>query len=330
MSTYRYKINTRFIPLTGGTIDPMNNPATGSQEFKNYLAVFKNGFAFSNTTTLFIRDKAIQDPKSMFESYRDSIKNNMFIPISTNNFVSSGTTIVPNLNYKNINIPFEIDFDVVDYSDDIHGFIGKEIEKNTNKIIDGERIKYISETFPNTIKIKFRFYDKDNNLYDNIFLDGGYSLASFTNDEINKKNNFKKSYFRLYFFDSNDTKTKNLLTTEDIDVFNSEKPSFNLDRIYWLKNDELFINTMDNREVYMEARFFNAKTGRVHRFINPPTSVSTPININTLKLNPNWASSKLLILNPKNNSNNRYFRIMPGIGANTTNEITLTEYILQT
>jgi hypothetical protein len=330
MSTYRYKINTRYIPLTGGTIDPMNNPATGSQEFKNYLTVFKNGSAFSNKTTLFTRQNVYEDPKSIFEAYRDSIKNNIFIPISTNNFISSGTTIVPNLNYKNINIPFEIDFDVVDYSDDIQGFIGKEIKKNTNKIIDGERIKYISETFPNTVKIKFRFYDKDNELFDDTNLNGGYNLAGFIDDEINKKNNFKKSYFRLYFFDSNDTKTQNLLTTEDIDVYGSLKPDFIFDRIYWLKNDELFLDTLDDRLIFMEARFFNAKTGRVHRFMNTPNVITTPISISNFSNNLEWKSSQLLIINPKNNNNNRYFRIIPGIGANTTNEITLTEYILQT
>ena len=77
----------------------------------------------------------------------------------------------------------------------------------------------------------------------------------------------------------------------------------------------------------MEARFFNAKTGRVNRFINPPTTITIPPKIN--QVDQDWRSSELLIINPKNNNGNYRFRVVDGIGANTDNTITLTEYILK-
>jgi hypothetical protein len=316
----------------------MENPITGNQKFDKYLPIrYLKSDINNKLTTYDQKITQVNSEKGSFFSADDyrlkAINNNGFnikpIP-NESEYISSGNTINPRYNYKNLILPIEIGFDVVDYSDDLQNFIKKEQEKSLNDIIDGERIKYISETFPNTVKIKFRFYDKDNELFDDTNLNGGYNLAGFTNDEINKKNNFKKSYFRLYFFDSNDTKTQNLLTTEDIDVYGSLKPDFIFNRIYWLKNDELFLDTLDDRLVFMEARFFNAKTGRVHRFMNTPNVITAPISISSFSNNLEWKSSQLLILNPKNNNNNRYFRIIPGIGANTTNEITLTEYILQT
>ena len=80
----------------------------------------------------------------------------------------------------------------------------------------------------------------------------------------------------------------------------------------------------------MEARFFNAKTGRVHRFINTPNSINSPLSISTLANQPTWKHSDLLILNPNINNGKYNFRVVNGIGANTTNTITMTEYILTT
>jgi hypothetical protein len=335
MSLYRYKINNRSVFLTGGTINPMENPTTGNQKFNNYLPIkFLRGQENANLSNVNSKLFLNKTEDFSFNQYRISvINNNGLNPKETpdiSQYASSGKTINPDTNYKNLVLPIEVSFNVVDYGDDIQRFVKNEETKAVNKIIDGEKVKYINEGYPNTVKINFRFYDKSTGQFDDNNLNGGYNLAGFTNDEINKKNNFKKSYFRLYFFDSNDTKTQNLLTTEDIDVFNSQKPSFTFNRIYWLKNDELFLDTLDDRLIFMEARFFNAKTGRVHRFINPPSTTTTPMSISTFSNNLEWKSSQLLILNPKNNNNNRYFRILPGIGSNTTSEITLTEYILQT
>ena len=329
MSLYRFKIRNDFRSITGGTIQPMyNSGATGNQKFHSYIKV-----------TNPITQARINDAGN-FQRTKNIINNNIlksFLPINkpyndtittklASGLISSGNTIDANNNYKNITIPINTHFNVVDYSEDIDGFVDRETKKSINKIIDGEKIKYRSEIYP-SITIKFRFYNKQTNTYDDTNLTEGYLNAGFEQEEINIKNNFKKSFFRLYFFDSNDSRKQNLLLTEDLDTFNSFTPLFSLGRIFWFKNDELFLETTDNRRVYMEARFFNAKTGRVNRFINPPTTITIPPKIN--QVDQDWRSSELLIINPKNNNGNYRFRVVDGIGANTDNTITLTEYILK-
>jgi hypothetical protein len=342
MSLYRFKIRNDFRSITGGTIQPMyNSGTTGNQKFDSYLKVvypMNNPFPFVErkyTNTLPFTTENF----GYFQNKRKEIKDNIipsfiavpppptFTAITLDEaFISSGNTINANNNYKNITIPINTHFNVVDYSEDIDGFVDRETKKSINKIIDGEKIKYRSEIYP-SITIKFRFYNKQTNTYDDTNLTEGYLNAGFEQEEINIKNNFKKSFFRLYFFDSNDSRKQNLLLTEDLDTFNSFTPLFSLGRIFWFKNDELFLETTDNRRVYMEARFFNAKTGRVNRFINPPTTITIPPKIN--QVDQDWRSSELLIINPKNNNGNYRFRVVDGIGANTDNTITLTEYILK-
>jgi hypothetical protein len=337
MSVYRLKLRNNYSTFTGGTISPMINPATGTQSFDEYLTIYKvkpgqyqdyrsrsNYINNLNNDLLFgfsfVKDKMINSPETFFN--RNNLPSNVLI--------SSGTTIFQQNNYKTINIPIETKFNVVDYSEDLNNFVEDEKQRLINPIIDGERVKYVSEFYP-SITLKFRFYDKDNDVFDTPNLDGGYGLAGFLPEEINIKNNFKKSFFRLYFYESNDIRNQNLLLSEDIDLFNNYIPEFSLDRIFWLKNDQIFMNSLTgNRRVYMEARFFNAKTGRVHRFINLPLSVNTPITISNLATQPSWKHADLLILNPNNNNGKYLFRVVNGIGASTTNSITMTEYILTT
>jgi|694.fasta_scaffold06763_17 hypothetical protein len=338
MSVYRYQIRNNFTNLTGGTIDPMLNPATGTQEFTSYLTTYSNkpGQNFSNDTSPvnFAENYFL---KPLFNNIKDLLNNGgiqEFYDITNQGIlISSGATIDPKYNYKNINIPVNLKIEPADYSDDINSFIKREKLKSINPIIDGERVKYLTTDYQ-PITINFRFYNKNSDSFvpPGTNTGEGYQAAGFLPSEIGLKNNFKKSYFRLYFYDNNDTKTQNLLLTEDISTYGSTIPSFNFSKIFWLKNDPVFSSTtIINRRVYMEARFFNAKTGRVHRFINTPLSVSFPVNISILANNQSWKSSKILILNPKLNNGNRYFEIDQSLplGANTTNSITFTEYVLE-
>ena len=345
MSVYRFKINNNIKFSTGATtnvIDPMiNSGATGNQKFSSYLTIYesKKGQATtnrSNDLVSFLNFKRNEQQPggnlpTGFINFKNTLKTQPFeLGFENRRFslLSSGSTIY-NGTLKNISIPIETKSVVVDYSDDIDNFVEAEKRKRINSIVNYERVRYRSKPYSG-INLKFRFYNKDTSQFDDTNLNGGYYLAGFTNDEINKKNNFKKSYFRLYFFDSNDTKNQKLLLTEDIDVFKSKKPEFKFDRIFWLQADELFEGNTNNRVIYMEARFFNAKTGRVHRFINLPISVNTPISINSLKLNQDWKTSKLNVINPNGNNGNYEFETINGVGANTQNTITMTEYILET
>lgn len=349
MSFYRFKIRNNNVFFSGGTnsINPMvNSGQTGNQQFSEYLTIYDNKPGQNNTnissndlikrkdivTRLNKNDFNTGNVPTGFNELKEQLRKNPFETTKIDkksSIISSGTTIFKTSGVKYLSIPINNTSLIVDYSDDIDAFVEKETKKRINTIVDNEKVKFFSNPYP-SIKIKFRFYDKSTSQFDDTNLSGGYSLAEFNSTEINKKNNFKKSFFRLYFFDTDDIKTQNLLLTEEIDVFRSTKPEFNLSRIFWLKNDDIFMNNNNNRTVYMEARFFNAKTGRVNRFINTPITINTPININTLKNNPDWKFSKLLIVNPKNNNGKREFKTVNGVGANTQNTITLTEYILET
>jgi len=163
------------------------------------------------------------------------------------------------------------------------------------------------------------------------------------------KNGFKKSFYRLYFYDSNMLENRNVIFTEDINIgdpFNLTigiipDPVVKIKRLYWLKNDEDFdplsgstTNSpiyLNYKTFYVEARFFNAKTGKVIKFINLPTTQTSPITIKYLADNPEYRTSPIKFINPKTNAlpsagpGNYNFVINSGIGANTSNSITFTE-----
>lgn len=342
MSTYRFKIRNDYKLITGGTINPMLNTAhTGNQVFEEYLTIKREQTVptiYPSISRGSTDETTFNERINSFNEFKQRRKIGIIPPNDYNSpvkrsdlvdIISSGNSISTVYNFKNIVIPITTTIGITDYGDDIQNFIEEEEKKAINPIVDYERIKYTSVPYP-SIDLKFRFFNKTSGQYDDNNLTGGYNLAEFNNDEINKKNNFKKSFFRLYFFDSNDTRKQNLLLTEEIDVFKSTKPEFKFGRIFWLKEDEVFDDSNDNRTVYMEARFFNAKTGRVHRFINPPSTTSNPLSIVDLKNNQSWKTSQILIMNPKNTNGIYQFKPVDGIGANTQNTITMTEYILET
>ena len=342
MNVYSFKIRNDFRFITGGTINPMVSSAyTGTQSFVKYHTLYDTQrYTNLSTTSGPGRGGLIADEpgKLGLKERRYKIQQYPSLGQSTtpNNtgdtetfLITSGNTIVqPNRLFKNISFPIENNFMEVGQEVDINRWVNKEVKKSINPISNGERVKYKSNIYPN-IDLKFRFYDKTTNSYDDINLTNGYESAGFLSSEINIKNSFKKSFFRLYFFDSNDIKNRNLLSTEDIDVFGSSKPIFKLDRIYWFQEDDYFVDNTNDRIVYMEAKFFNAKTGEVVRFFNPPSSQGTPVKMNILANNNDWRTSKIVILNPTNNNGYYNFQVGVNSGANTNTTITLTQYRLK-
>jgi hypothetical protein len=339
MSVYRYQIRKNFTTLTGGTINPMISPATGTQQFTNYLTIYsvKPG---QNSSAEYVSPADYGNNyflKPIFSNIKQALIDNVEEYFTINStggiLISSGNTIYPDYNYKNISIPINIKLEPTDYSEDIEGFVEREKNNSINPIIDGERVKYFNQNYV-PVNINFRFYNKASGTFE---LNDGYLYAGFTDINTINKNSFRRSFFRLYFYDNNDTSTQNLLLTEDINTLDYTSPTvepvFELKKIFWLKNDTLFTgSTSPNRKVYVEARFFNAKTGRVHRFVNTPLSITTPLTISQLANNQGWKSSKILILNPYANNGNRYFKVdtTAPSGANLQNGITFTEYILTT
>ena len=320
MSTYRYKIRRNSFFFSGGTgsIDPMISTGnTGNQQFTEYLTTYryKPGQQIKNSLTSLTYD-------SDYKVLSEQIETNPLF-FSTNNkksvVIASGTTINSELNYKNITIPINSSGMDTDNSDTLNKYIKKEAKKLFNPIKDGERVKYKSES-PTEIRFSS---DTSMDFYTSV----GFQPSDFT------KNNFKKSFFRLYFYDSNDVKTQNLLLTEDINISGSVESIFDFNRLFWLKSDDLFIDVNNSeRIVYMTANFFNAKNGKVYRFINPPTTQSQPLDINVLNQNPEWLSVPVKIINPKTNGGKYQFKPVPDVGATNIDgdEITFTEYKLKT
>ena len=287
MSTYRYKIRRNSFFFSGGTggIDPMISTGnTGNQQFTEYLTTYryKPGQQIKNSLTSLTYD-------SDYKVLSEQIETNPLF-FSTNDkksvVIASGTTINSELNYKNITIPINSSGMDTDNSDTLNKYIKKEAKKLFNPIKDGERVKYKSES---STEIRFYSYNSTD-----FYTSVGFQPSDFTT------NNFTKSFCRLYFYDSNDVKTQNLLLTEDINISGSVESIFDFNRLFWLKSDDLFIDVNNSeRIVYMTANFFNAKNGKVYRFINPPTTQSQPLDINVINQNPEWLSVPVKIINPK-------------------------------
>ena len=247
--------------------------------------------------------------------------------------VSGGTS----QNYKSIVIPISTNFFPVDYGEDVEDIVVAERQKAIGKPFDAETVKYVypnpSVNNGNGMLIQFRFWNTTSTTYTT-----SYTAADFTNTDISKnRNSFKRSFFRLYFYDSNSGDTNNLIFTEDLNVYNTTTAVLPFNRLYWLRNDPYFYETNNNKTVYMDASFFNAKTGKVTRFINsvnpmsPPAPPAGPLNIVQYSdpNNRDWRTSAITILNPKNNNGVYNFTPVLPFGANQVSVITMSEFILQ-
>ena len=226
--------------------------------------------------------------------------------------------------YKSILLPIEQNFYPVDYGDDVNDIVVQEREKAINPTFDAETIKYtfniLNANNGEGLLISFKFWDETTST---AIVD--YKPAGFDTLDITKnKNGFKKSFFRLSFYDSNSGDTNNLIFTEDIDIDWTDKPVFTLNNLYWLRNDTFFVENNTNRVFYMDAKFFNAKTGKIHRFINPPPSVVLPIDITTYSNTNNrgWRTCEFQFINPKNNNGKFNF-------STSSPQVIMTEFILK-
>lgn len=235
--------------------------------------------------------------------------------IIVNNYYRYKIDTIPTDGY--IDIPIQITFDNLGREDGIEKFENEVIEEIINPISDFETTAFAhapwgSEKQTN-INYEFYFYNggsdstvtatTNNN---NWIID--YEAAGFEDKEIYYfANSFKGSFFKLDFYDTNDTidqkiffsvilpTQQGLLEDGTIgSVFNPipvkvKKPKFVLDYvgadkegffIYWLKNTTY----LDQTEYYMSAKFFNAKTGQFERMCNTAQGLLTnKFNFNTSK-----------------------------------------------
>jgi hypothetical protein len=212
------------------------------------------------------------------------------------------TTVKGNEEY--INIPLEITFDMEGRGDMIREWEEEVIKDILNPINDFEVSKFahkdyiIRNNLKTEINYEFNFFDyltpPFNASITNWAID--YENASFTDSEIYYfANSFKNSFFKLDFYDTNQTENQTNLLSIIIPTQQGlkepgtigpplnqtavevKKPKFVLDYtgadkegfyVYWLK-DKNYLNTT---EFYVSAKFFNAKKGQFIRMVNEPQS----------------------------------------------------------
>lgn len=202
---------------------------------------------------------------------------------------------------KGLTIPVQLNWSLLDTENEIREIEADIVEQVAGKGFDFEtnRFSHSGYTSTNVNDLKVR---TDVN-YEFYFFTGGtltsssqwrmdYRDAGFTTDEVYYfRNSFKKSFFKLDFYDSPSESTqKNYLTiilpttkgtkmVADMQgtVVDINKPKYILDFvgdrdgffIYWLKSREY----IDISRFYMSCKFWNAKTGVFTRMINRPQSL---------------------------------------------------------
>jgi hypothetical protein len=225
-----------------------------------------------------------------------------------------------------VNFAINLDNKPIDYYSNLNNFIQEKAEENVNPIDDFE--KYIFN-FNTPLKIKLLFYDKNN---DNFNFNTTYNTSTtiIQDDYAKRKNSILKSFIRINFYENFDERSNKLLFFEDFmikDLGFVQTTEFFLDKIYWYKNDPVF-KTNANRIIYFNINFFNAKTGKIHRFLNLPLNKNNGITDIEYINNINWRYTPLLLLNPLNNNNiNRVITSNqnPNDGSLINNNITLKE-----
>lgn len=211
-----------------------------------------------------------------------------------------------NADDKSINIPIQINFDM-EGRDDAIDILQNQIKEDVlNPISDFELTRFShatwdADTTKTEINYKFNFYNTQgqtdflvNPPNINQWLDD-YQNAGFLDEEIYYfSNSFKKSFFKLDFYDRNTTENQKILfsvvlpTQQGLKepglLFSNpntpvlvKKPYMVLDSIgadkegfflYWLKNQTYLSQT----EMYMSCKFYNAKKGQFVRMMNTPQS----------------------------------------------------------
>lgn len=224
----------------------------------------------------------------------------------------------------NVNIPINLDFSIDGKEDLIKEYENEVVEKVINPINDFEVVRFSHDIWYTNegeerydLNHEFYFYDRTKEIEDtnsdddfryvidyNFSDEDIYSGITFNNNEIFfYANSFRKSFFKIDLYDTNQTENQKLYltiiiptqqgNTKEVNIGSQfvvntvdiKTPSFKLDSvgdkegyfIYWLKNqDYLNINTF-----YASAKFFNAKTGQFIRLTTEPqTSLPNKYNFN--------------------------------------------------
>ena len=202
---------------------------------------------------------------------------------------------VPN-NGKSLDIPIEIKWDFYGRDDSIEIWEEDAVKEVIGSPKDFEILRFAHDSYgqEEQTELNYTFYfDDGNGSWQSTYLNAG-----FTGDEVfYKSKSFKKSFFKLDFYDTNQTVTQTnyftvILPTSIGEIENItlstllgnvdiRKPDFKLDYVsqkegfflYWLR----YTDFLDISTFYMTAKFFNAKQGEFVKMVNSdPTILPDP------------------------------------------------------
>jgi hypothetical protein len=201
---------------------------------------------------------------------------------------------------KTIDLPLEIKWDFYGRDDSIDEYETEVIKEVIGSAEDFEILRFAHDSYQNDTKtdVNYDFYFYNGNVNDvdtstTSNWEISYLPEGFSSTEVYYyEKPFTKSFFKLDFYDTNDTttqtnyftiiipvqqgKTENVSISSYLSNVNIKKPSFSLDYvgdkegffIYWLRK-KTFIN-LDT--FYMTAKFFDARLGLFVKMMNAPQS----------------------------------------------------------
>tara|TARA_R110000868_G_scaffold176916_3_gene414925 strand:+ start:1011 stop:1859 length:849 start_codon:yes stop_codon:yes gene_type:complete len=217
-----------------------------------------------------------------------------------------------------LNIPIDMTFQLVDQAEVIERkFVAAEVEKATNPIIDYEKVRftpsYIGGTILqaiNSVVYNFKFWDTPNNDYFNapMYSTTTYAQIGFVDGDLKfRKSNFKNSFVRLDFYDSDvvtdqrlisyiiiqpDIRLSDIQSNSQLYPVSNKPVSFRMGNP--LANNEVFgegyfiyhfkdeVESNIPKELFMRASFNNAKNGKTTNLMTAPYDTNIPIHIDEL------------------------------------------------
>lgn len=203
---------------------------------------------------------------------------------------------------KSLDLPIEIKWDFQGQEDSIEIWEKSAIEEVIGTPKDFDTLRFSHKPYGDneqtSLNYVFYFYNSTNGNWENTYEAEGFTIE----ENYYVSNSFEKSFFKLDFYNTNDTTTQMIYFTVILPIQTGEensvsispylpnvmieRPEFILDFvknkegffIYWMRNKN-FVN-LDT--FFMSAKFFDAKQGVFVRMMNvSPASLPNPTQFNS-------------------------------------------------
>lgn len=223
-----------------------------------------------------------------------------------------------------INIPINIDYQIVDNGELIERlFVEIEEQKAVNQILNYDKVRFVpldeNKNTVSHITYSLNFLDANNVMQSTTYYSNIDTKDPFNNDDIKfERNNFKNSYVKLSFYDSDNAMTQNLVDELEVYSFLTDSdryqaatippnsniiagtplPASQIPARFYLSNpyltnkghydgfyiynykDEYVINMP--KYLYMKGTYFNSKSGKITNLMTENIKTSIDLLVNKL------------------------------------------------